>query len=65
MRCSRVTGGPTKSGSSLRTPLDGFGNGWRNVDDVELATQGYVDWFNNRRLLEPVGDIPPAEKEAD
>jgi transposase InsO family protein len=36
---------------------------WRNVDSVEYATLGWVDWFNNRRLLEPIGDIPPAEFE--
>ncbi len=37
---------------------------WRNVDEVEYATLEWVDWFNNRRLLEPIGDIPPAEHEA-
>jgi transposase InsO family protein len=37
---------------------------WRNVDEVEYATLEWVDWFNNRRLLEPIGDIPPAEYEA-
>jgi transposase InsO family protein len=37
---------------------------WRNVDAVEYATLEWVDWFNNRRLLEPIGDIPPAEFEA-
>jgi putative transposase len=36
---------------------------WRNVDTVEYATLGWVDWFNNRRLLEPIGDVPPAEFE--
>ncbi len=35
----------------------------RNIDDVEFATLEWVDWFNNRRLLEPIGDIPPAEFE--
>lgn len=34
---------------------------WRNVDAVEYATLEWVDWFNNRRLLEPIGNIPPAE----
>ncbi|MCQ3802680.1 MAG: integrase core domain-containing protein [Acidimicrobiia bacterium] len=38
---------------------------WRNLDQVEYATLEYVDWFNHRRLLEPIGDIPPAEKEAN
>ncbi len=37
---------------------------WRNVDAVEFATLEWVDWFNNRRLLEPIGNIPPAEAEA-
>ncbi len=36
---------------------------WRNADAVELATLEWVDWFNNRRLLEPIGNIPPAELE--
>ena len=36
---------------------------WRNVDDVEFATLAWVDWFNNRRLLQPIGDVPPAEYE--
>jgi putative transposase len=37
---------------------------WRKLDDVEYATLDWVDWFNNRRLLEPIGDIPPAEFES-
>ena len=36
---------------------------WRNLEDVEYATLEWVDWFNNRRLLEPIGDVPPAEFE--
>ena len=32
---------------------------------VEYATLEWVDWFNNRRLLEPIGHIPPAEAEAN
>ena len=36
---------------------------WRNVDEVEFATLEWVDWFNNRRLLEPIGEIPPVEFE--
>ena len=36
---------------------------WRNLDDVEYATLEWVDWFNNRRLLEPIGHVPPAEFE--
>lgn len=37
---------------------------WANSAAVECATLEWVDWFNNRRLLEPIGDIPTAEKEA-
>jgi putative transposase len=37
---------------------------WRGIDAVEFATLEWVDWFNNRRLLEPIGNIPPAEAEA-
>ncbi|MDF1526484.1 MAG: integrase core domain-containing protein, partial [bacterium] len=36
---------------------------WRNLEAVEFATLEWVDWFNNRRLLEPIGYIPPAEYE--
>jgi putative transposase len=37
---------------------------WRNLEGVEFATLAWVDWFNTRRLLEPIGYIPPAEYEA-
>jgi putative transposase len=37
---------------------------WRHLDAVELATLTWVDWFNTRRLLEPIGYVPPAEFEA-
>jgi transposase InsO family protein len=37
---------------------------WQRREDVEWATLNWVDWFNNRRLLEPIGNIPPAEAEA-
>ena len=36
---------------------------WRSVDAVEFATLAWVDWFNNRRLLGPIGDVPPIEFE--
>jgi len=36
---------------------------WKNIDEVEYATLDWVDWFNNRRILEPIGNIPPAEYE--
>lgn len=38
---------------------------WRHADHVELATLAYIDWFNNRRLHSELGDIPPAEFEAN
>ena len=37
---------------------------WRGFEAVEFATLDWVDWFNNRRLLEPIGNMPPAEAEA-
>jgi len=37
---------------------------WRSLDAVEFATLAWVDWFNTRRLLEPIGYMPPAEFEA-
>jgi putative transposase len=36
---------------------------WRSLEAVEWATLTWVDWFNHRRLLEPIGNIPPAEAE--
>ena len=36
---------------------------WRHIDAVEYATLEWVDWFNNRRLLESIGNVPPAEFE--
>jgi transposase InsO family protein len=36
---------------------------WKNMDQVEMETLVWVDWFNNRRLLGPIGNIPPAEYE--
>lgn len=38
---------------------------WRSFEAVEYATLEWVDWFNTRRLLEPIGNIPPAEAEAN
>jgi putative transposase len=36
---------------------------WRTIDDVELATLGWVHWFNHQRLHGTLGDVPPAEFE--
>jgi putative transposase len=38
---------------------------WKTMDEVELETLSWVDWFNLRRLLEPIGNIPPAEAEEE
>jgi putative transposase len=38
---------------------------WRGLDGIELATLEWVDWYNNRRLFESIGNIPPAEAEAN
>src|SRR5690606_26995431 len=38
---------------------------WRSFEAVEYATLEWVDWFNNRRLLAPIGHIPPAAAEAN
>jgi putative transposase len=37
---------------------------WKSLEAVEFATLEWVDWFNNRRLLGPIGNMPPAEAEA-
>jgi transposase InsO family protein len=37
---------------------------WRSLEAVEYATLEWVDWYNTRRLLEPIGNMPPAEAEA-
>ena len=36
---------------------------WRHIEAVEFATPEWADWFNHRRLLEPIGGLPPGEKE--
>jgi putative transposase len=36
---------------------------WRSFEAVEYATLEWIDWFNHRQLLEPIGNIPPAEAE--
>ena len=36
---------------------------WKSIEAVEYAVLQWVDWFNHRRLLEPIGDVPPAEFE--
>jgi transposase InsO family protein len=47
-----------------KTEVIGRRGPWRNIETVEYATLVWVDWFNNRRLLGPIGYVPPAEYEA-
>ena len=49
----------------FKTEVIRRGGPWRNLDEVELATFEWVDWFNHRRLYGPIGNIPPAEAERD
>jgi putative transposase len=48
----------------FKTELIKPGGPWRTVEQVEIATLEYIDWFNHRRLFEACGDIPPVELEA-
>jgi putative transposase len=48
-----------------KTELIGPQGPWRNAEAVELATLRYLDWFNNTRLHTEIGDVPPAELEAN
>ena len=54
---------PRRSSGCTR-PSWSAGVAWRGIDDLEYATLEWVDWFNHRRLLEPIGYVPPAEFEA-
>ena len=38
---------------------------WKSLEDVEFATLAWVDWFNNKRLLVPIRDMPPVGKEGE
>lgn len=49
----------------IRNPLMRPNGGWKSVGDVELAVAEYVDWFNHRRLHGELGQVPPAEFEAN
>ena len=47
----------------FKTEVIRIGGPWQSLESVEFATLEWVDWFNHRRLLEPIGNIPPAELE--
>ena len=55
---------PTSFRSTHKTEVIRRRGPWRSLDAVEFATLEWVDWFNMRRLLGPIGDVPPAEFEA-
>ena len=50
--------------AAYKTELINRGKPWHSVDDVELATAGWVAWYNQDRLHEALGYVPPAEYEA-
>jgi putative transposase len=60
-----TTRSPKPSTAFYKTEVIRRRGPWRNVDAVEYATLEWVDWFNNRRLLEPLGYLPPAEFEEE
>ena len=47
----------------FKTEVIRRGGPWRSIEDVELATLEWVWWFNDHRLLEPIGYVPPVEHE--
>lgn len=48
----------------FKTPVLPKRGPWKNLEQVEFATLEWVYWFSNRQLLEPIGNMPPAEFEA-
>jgi len=48
-----------------KTEVIGRRDRWQSLEAVEFATLRWVDWFNHRRLLGPIGFVPPAEHEAN
>jgi putative transposase len=58
-----TTRSPSRSSGLYKTELVRNRGPWRGLDDLELATLEWVDWFNHRRLFEDHGRIPPTEFE--
>lgn len=54
---------PNRSSGSTRPNSSATGDPWRGLDDLELATLEWIDWFNHRRLFHDLGRIPPTEFE--
>jgi putative transposase len=46
-----------------KTEVIGPQGPWRHAEQAEFATLTWIDWFNNRRLFEPLGHVPPVEYE--
>ena len=60
----RIYGGPGSATTLVYPTVIRRRGPWRTIEDVEFATLTRVDWFNTRRLLEPIGYVPPAEFDA-
>ena len=54
---------PRRVGGLYKTEVIDRRGPWRHAEAVEFATLDWVDWFNNRRLLSSIGDVPPVEYE--
>jgi putative transposase len=67
LRRSAPSGTPTTRSRrpcrALQDRVDQPATAWKTVEEVEIATLHYLDWFNNTRLYEENGDIPPVELE--
>ncbi len=59
-----TTPSPEAVKAAYKTELISRGKPWRCIDDVELATAEWVAWYNQERLHEALGYVPPAEYEA-
>jgi hypothetical protein len=62
--CPGEAGAHHRSGSHDPLAAETAACAVTTLEAVEFATLGWVDWFNTRRLLEPLGYLPPAEQEA-
>ncbi len=62
--CQRQPEGAETSNGLYKTELIYRQGPWKNREAVELATLKWADWFNNRRIMSSIGNIPPAEAEA-
>ncbi len=56
---------PRRSSGLYKAEVIRLRGPWRHLEAVELATLKWVDWFNHRRLFEPIGDMPPARERTE